>query len=559
MEGCCMDNHPKKTALQQNITRTHFRVVKGETFLIPCNNTHKVVCSRVEGEGKESLSFDCGRQQSTEEKHSGNYTCLLSDSEFHLQVVEKTSLLCSEPEETQLTLEVAKGGKIPCPGLSCYSRHVLWYKNNKDPCEKRACDNRNGVLTLLTVSEHDSGVYFCDRQITEQGVMWTFRRAVHVQSIPRSNPVGPRILYPADNMTEIVELGQNHTLRCKVDSPFVKDFLPKVQWYMNYNGNIKNMTELPMESPEVRHHQYEIITVLQKAIITEVTSLHLNHTYTCIARNTFGNKSATVKLKEKIEVNWPSLVGYPIASFLLVAGLGIVLRVKWLELQLIYRTHFQRGKLNGDEKEFDVLLSYVWSPPSAEVEGGLTLSSTSRPSTEVKSCLSSPEPLNMEEGNTQRAPEVLLRQVLEDQWGYRLCLLERDMVPGEAYTNDVVHAIQRSKMLICLLSDDYLSNNDALFVLESGVQALLQNSAPKVLLIWTSRTSTSLIQPDPPLPSMVQRALKVLPSLNWTLGKPARATSNFLRSLRKALANHRVEARSNQIVWQKHQSSHSFK
>ena len=48
-----------------------------------------------------------------------------------------------------------------------------------------------------------------------------------------------------------------------------------------------------------------------------------------------------------ISVNWPSLVGYPIASFLLVAGLGIVLRVKWLELQLIYRTHFQRGKLNG--------------------------------------------------------------------------------------------------------------------------------------------------------------------------------------------------------------------
>lgn len=54
---------------------------------------------------------------------------LSSDSEFHLQVVEKTSLLCSEPEEeTLLTLEVAKGGKIPCPGLSCYSTDVLWYK-----------------------------------------------------------------------------------------------------------------------------------------------------------------------------------------------------------------------------------------------------------------------------------------------------------------------------------------------------------------------------------------------------------------------------------------------
>ncbi|CAK6970779.1 interleukin-18 receptor accessory protein-like [Scomber scombrus] len=510
MEGCCVGNHPKKTGLQQNIAQTHFRVVKGESFVIPCN-THKVVCSKIEGEGNESLSFDCGRQPSTAEKHSGNYTCLLSDSKFHLQVVEKTSLLCSEPEEeSQLTLEVAKGGKIPCPGLSCYSTDVLWYKNNKDPCERRACDNTNGVLTLLTVHEHDSGVYFCDRQITEQGVMWTFRRAVHVQSIPQRTTDVPGIVYPVDNMTEIVELGQNHTLRCEVDFPYEKDFLPKVQWYMNYKGNMKNMTELLMESPEqTDKHKYGTVTMIQKAIITEVTSLNLNHTYTCIARNTFGNKSATVMLKEKIEVNWPSLVGYPIASFLLVVGLGIVLHAKWLELQLIYRTRFQRGKLNGDEKEFDVLLSYVWSPPSAEVEGCLTLSSTSRPDTEVKSCLSSLEPLNMEEGNTQRAPEVLLRQVLEDQWGYRLCLLERDMVPGEAYTNDVVHAIQRSKMLICLLSDDYLSNNDAVFVLASGVQALLQNSAPKLLLIWTSRTTTSLIQPDPPLPSVVHRALKI--------------------------------------------------
>lgn len=38
------------------------------------------------------------------------------------------------------------------------------------------------------------------------------------------------------------------------------------------------------------------------------------------------------------------------------------------------------------------------------------------------------------------------------------------------YTSDVVLAIQRSRMLICLLSAEYLSNNNAIFVLESGVQ-----------------------------------------------------------------------------------------
>lgn len=39
-----------------------------------------------------------------------------------------------------------------------------------------------------------------------------------------------------------------------------------------------------------------------------------------------------------------------------------------------------------------------------------------------------------------------------------------------AYTNDVVLAIQRSQMLICVLSAEYLSNTDAVFILESGLQ-----------------------------------------------------------------------------------------
>lgn len=38
------------------------------------------------------------------------------------------------------------------------------------------------------------------------------------------------------------------------------------------------------------------------------------------------------------------------------------------------------------------------------------------------------------------------------------------------YTNDVVLAIQRSQMLICVLSAEYLSNTDAVFILESGLQ-----------------------------------------------------------------------------------------
>ncbi|KAF7654771.1 hypothetical protein LDENG_00064830, partial [Lucifuga dentata] len=245
--------------------------------------------------------------------------------------------------------------------------------------------------------------------------------------------------------------------------------------------------------------------ITQTAIINEVTLLHFNHTYTCIASNSVGNSSATVKLRRKTGGKWPEVIGYPVVSLLLVAGLGVILHVKWLEVTLIYRSHC---RLWAEEKEFDVFLSYVWSAPSVE---DLKLK---------------------EEYTTQWPPEVLLPWVLEDQWGYRLCLLERDLLPGGAYVNDVVHAIERSRMLICLLSADYLCNSNAVFVLESGIQALLQNSHIKLLLIWTSRTFSQM---DPPLPSLVQRGVKVLPSLDWTSGKPAKATRHFWKSLKKAM------------------------
>ncbi|XP_031162333.1 interleukin-18 receptor accessory protein-like isoform X2 [Sander lucioperca] len=543
LEGCCEGNQKLKTVENQRGTfPQNYRAVEGEDFMIPCEtvNQHMVSCSMT-GEGNEGISFVCGRVFRAEAKHSGEYTCSGSKMFFQLQVVNR-SLGCLQSNESHksVRLTVDKGGPISCPGHNCSNNpEIIWYKHNKT-VSRRSCQ-KPGQLFFCYVRKEDTGVYFCDRQIIEQGVTWTFRRAVHVTVIPPKSNDPPSIIYPYGNMKEEVELGRSHTLMCKARFLFEIDVSPEVRWYMNYGGKMENMTLLPMEFSENRV-TFPVLEVIRRAIIKEVTPqlLNQNHTYTCIANNTHGNSNATIKLIEKIKVKWPSLVGYPVVSLLLVAGLGMVLHVKWLEIQLIYRSHFQHGKHDGDKKEFDVLLSYVWSPPTAEVEGVLT--SHKGPDTDEEACLSSMDPLNTEEGNsTQRPLEVLLPHVLEDRWAYRLCLLERDVLPGGAYANDVILAMQRSRMLICLLSADYLSNSNAVFVLESGIQALLQNSSLKVLLIWTSRASASLIQSDPPLPTLVQRALKVLPSLDWTSGDPTRATSNFWRSLRKAMPDQRVK------------------
>ncbi|KAA8595859.1 hypothetical protein FQN60_011150 [Etheostoma spectabile] len=245
----------------------------------------------------------------------------------------------------------------------------------------------------------------------------------------------PSIIYPNGNMKEEVELGRSHTLMCKARFPFEADVSPEVRWYINYSGKMENMTLLRMEEQHEERVTFEVLEVIRRASIKEVTPqlLNQNPTFTCIANNTHGNSNVTIKLIEKMKVKWPSLVGYPVVPLLLVAGLGMVLHVKWLEIQLIYRSHFQHGKHDKDKKEFDVLLSYVWSPPTAELEV-LTISSQKGPDTDEEACLSSMDPLNTEEGNSIHRPlEVLLPHVLEDRWAYRLCLLERDVLPGGGF------------------------------------------------------------------------------------------------------------------------------
>lgn len=47
----------------------------------------------------------------------------------------------------------------------------------------------------------------------------------------------------------------------------------------------------------------EEVLVTRTAVIKEVTTQHLESTYTCVAKNRFGNVSVTIRLKKKNKGN----------------------------------------------------------------------------------------------------------------------------------------------------------------------------------------------------------------------------------------------------------------
>ncbi|TNM90921.1 hypothetical protein fugu_003210 [Takifugu bimaculatus] len=294
--------------LRKDITHERYRAVEAEIFMMPCLGPEKtdegVTWSRTSKDGKH-LSFECGMNFVAETQHSGQYTCLTCDRNwsFHLQVLERKSLGCYQPEDGAQYLLVNQGGNISCPGLSCSDNtDVIWYKMKQKgiravSSQRRGSCEHSGWLKLCQVSTYDTGVYFCDRQTTDN---WIFRRAVNVTVVPYYTPrEPPKIMYPDGNLTEEVELGEPHTLECRIHFPIdiMRTHPPEVQWYMNHNMG-KNPRVL-MDSQQLANNIFKVVKVTQRAVIEEVTPQHLHNTYTCTATNINGSSTVTIRLKQR--------------------------------------------------------------------------------------------------------------------------------------------------------------------------------------------------------------------------------------------------------------------
>ncbi|KAM9397695.1 interleukin-18 receptor accessory protein-like isoform 2-T2 [Salvelinus alpinus] len=587
----CESRGDKEEGLKPGSETYGYKAFSGEGFVMQCTKPQSAgLCerlynitasseeadwSRAEGETNRDRDFlrDDGAVtgrgnalwfSTVTAKDSGKYTCHTGGMviHFYVEVLERASLGSRDTEENRVTLVLGKGGRIPCPGIKCQTQRseVTWYKDARPVCEIQ--DERTisvvdrDTLLLGTVYVSDATLYFCDYTCEENGIPWTVRRSVNVSVIPADTKDPPQMTYPHGN-EEGVELGEPHNLSCQVQFGFQRTFDPVVQWWISSHSNHEDMMKLmEMEAQEVRERSIEEFefTVTRTAQIPEVTQLHLDSTFTCLAQNSVGNSSATIRLTRKSAVSRVLVIVCPVMSLLFVAGLGITVHVYWLEISILYRIYLPYKHTTTDDKEYDAFVSYV--PSSSSEEAG-----------------------RRGRGGREEALEVLLPRVLEGQWGYRLFLLERDLLPGGAYAEDVVCAIRSSRRLVCVLSPDYLAST-CLFELETGIRALQQDPHLRLILIWTSPSTTSpnptspnpsttspnpspspsttsptssrplslplshtlgLVAPASPLPPLVRRAIRVLPALHWTPQDQGRmitssnSGSRFWRSLHKAM------------------------
>ncbi|KFQ17882.1 Interleukin-18 receptor accessory protein, partial [Merops nubicus] len=437
------------------------------------------------------------------ENASGVYVCMIWEKmpclKIVLEVQTKKVAKCSGYDTNILYLLAGIGNSITCPGTKCYNHikkpGVKWYKDGhqiKHMKSRQSLKLKPNEIYLNPTYDKDAGIYVCDYTLSDNSTKWTMRTTVTVEVIAKNTIHPPNLLYPSGVVILEAELGKPLELECRVQFGFEAVSSTRVTWKRNNkedDTNEKLNQETSVYQKGLKGH-----TLLHVAKLKEVTERDLRSNFTCFAENLMGNATAVIQLKRKQRVFLLYILCSAISTLFAFLLCTAFIYQHWIEIVLMYRSYLVHNETTGDGKEFDAFVSYA-KPDSSESD----------------STLISEEKFALE----------LLPDMLENKYGYKLCILERDILPGGAYTDEVVTAIKQSRRAIIILSPAYVSG-PSIFELQAAVNCALEDKKIKLVLI-----KFQAFQEPETLPPVVKKALRILPVITWKSSISAAPNKKF--------------------------------
>ncbi|KAM7078411.1 interleukin-18 receptor 1 isoform 1-T1 [Molossus nigricans] len=404
--------------------------------------------------------------------------------EWKLNVIRRSKDSCyAEKQVTSKTVEVGKTLLVRCED-SYYQKLVnrtSLYKN---------CQEMNDTSSSLKKNAEfkDQGYYTCMFIIHRNGKPFTVTKTYNITIVEGHSNVVPAIL--GEDLNHVgVELGKDVELNCSA----VLNEKGLIYWDIhNDSGNAH-------EEKETRHKsskgKWSVSRILK---IENINEKNLNVFYNCTV---FSEKGIDTKSFILLKKDHPDIPGHVFTRGMIIAIwlsgavvclviVGVIYRV---DLALFYRRFMGRDETLTDGKTYDAFVSYL------------------------KEC----QPENGEEHSF--AVETLPR-VLEGRFGYKLCIFERDVVPGGAVVDEIHSLIEQSRRLIVVLSKSYMSNR-VRYELESGLHEALVERKIKIILIEFTPVNDFTFLPQ---------SLKLLKShrvLKWQADKSRSYNSRFWKNL----------------------------
>ncbi|XP_078076629.1 single Ig IL-1-related receptor isoform X2 [Mustelus asterias] len=300
----------------------------------------------------------------------------------------------------------------------------------------------------------------------------------------------PKFLSPPGNQTYALNIGSWLVLNCTVKLFYDQKFNwcdPSIEWskdgYVITNSSKYTCTE------ETRFNNNASEKFLSSLLNVSVTDEGDYGIFTCFIRK----ESATFTLqREKNASHMPAVLAAVLVLFtLLLAGL---LYVKCrLNLQLWYRNKYGEFEVN-DGKLYDAYVSYV----SAD--------------------------------DDRKFVNFILKPHLENRYGYKLHLDDRDILPGSEPSAELIMNISRCRRLIVVLSKAYLEQDWCRLNFREALWQLLDLSRRPIFIMFESQYR----ELSHPAIQLLKAQRKSITLLLWT-STSMTPSSEFWKELRLLL------------------------
>ncbi|XP_056412057.1 interleukin-1 receptor type 1 isoform X2 [Hyla sarda] len=396
---------------------------------------------------------------------SGLYQCILRNTTYCIKKIRRVEVfdyddgLCYNHSVMYLNeIPMAPSLNIECPDIDIYVNYrntkVKWFKE----CQPLNRDSQRyqmpgKTLIISNLSTQDSGNYTCEVLFTYNGVSYNISRTIQYNILDQQEIAEAVMKFPSNNVLD-VELGSPITLSCKVL------YNESIILYWTYND-----TTMAFYTEDDRVTMgYVEQTVTEDGIenfitlnFTKVTEEDLNRKFYCHIWSLKNNQDTKfyVTLKRPDPNFQGFLIAFFVSVFLVMVISIITIRIFKVDIVLWYRSSCfaKKGQPVADGKKYDAYIMY----PKKSME-------TSSYETDIFVL-------------------KVLPEVLEKQCFYRLFIIGRDDLPGQAMADLVDETISQSRRVIIVLGNIFNEKNGDDFEQQKAMYDALIRNKTKVILI----------------------------------------------------------------------------
>ncbi|KAM9409799.1 X-linked interleukin-1 receptor accessory protein-like 2 isoform 2-T2 [Pholidichthys leucotaenia] len=337
--------------------------------------------------------------------HEGNYSCssLNGSSQcfFNLRVYTPQS---EEYEEEIMLMHCFT--RESCE-LHCQEKSLeKIFENTNTICHKEDNEAVSAQCYSSNIDMKDSGTYTCIQSYKYEGQLYkkTIRTRLKVHKTV-DPPVTATIIKPHNNSVVEVELGSKKEIPC-LASP-----CSAVLHWLSGNSFVDTVESSSIFYKEECNNDSLVATLIFKA----VSEKDLSTQYTCKIESEGQSGYVTVSLKKIARPSYASLV-ISLIIILAVMGVTVTVYAKFkIDIILFLRDTVGWFNSTSDGKNYDGFLM----------------------------CYKS----NTDRGLNDQ-DRKWLESVLEERFGYSLCIFDRDILPGKAVAEAVLDCIEQSRTVV---------------------------------------------------------------------------------------------------------------